>query len=98
MLGSRAFRNNIWNASRFVLMNLDEEPASIVGGELTLADRWIRSRLARITAELEAALDQYKFYEAAEKIYHFVWHEFCDWHIEMTKPSLQAGKMTRKAV
>jgi valyl-tRNA synthetase len=98
MLGYRAFVNKIWNASRFVLMNLDEEPASIVESELTLADRWIRSRLARITAELEAALDQYKFYEAAEKIYHFVWHEFCDWHIEMTKPSLQAGNRTTKAV
>jgi len=98
MLGYRAFVNKIWNASRFVLMNLDEEPAVIAESELTLADRWIHSRLARITAELEAALDQYKFYEAAEKIYQFVWHEFCDWYIEMAKPSLQAGNRTTKAM
>ncbi len=98
MLGYRAFVNKIWNASRFVLMNLDEEPAAVEERELTLADRWIRSRLAGVTAELEAALDQYKFYEAAEKIYYFVWHEFCDWYIEMAKPSLQAGNRTTKAV
>jgi valyl-tRNA synthetase len=98
MLGYKAFVNKIWNASRFVLMNLDEEPAAIAESELTLADRWIRSRLARITVELEAALDQYKFYEAAEKIYQFVWHEFCDWYIEMAKPSLQAGNRTTQAV
>ena len=98
MVGYRAFVNKIWNASRFVLMNLDEDAAAIKDNELTLADRWIRSRLAGITAELEAALDQYKFYEAAEKLYHFVWHEFCDWYIEMAKPSLQAGNKTTKAV
>jgi len=98
MAGYRAFVNKIWNASRFVLMNLDEEPGEIEETGLTLADRWIRSRLARITAELEASLEQYKFYEAAEKIYHFVWHEFCDWYIEMAKPSLQSGDRTTKGV
>jgi valyl-tRNA synthetase len=98
MMGYRAFVNKIWNASRFVLMNLGDAPAAIAESELTLADRWIRSRLAGITAELEAALDEYKFYEAAEKIYHFVWHEFCDWYIEMCKPSLQAGNRTTQAV
>jgi valyl-tRNA synthetase len=98
MQGYRAFVNKIWNASRFVLMNLDDDPAAAVESELTLADRWIRSRLAGITADLEAALEQYKFYEAAEKIYHFSWHEFCDWYIEMAKPSLQAGNRTTQAV
>jgi len=98
MMGYRAFVNKIWNASRFVLMNLDGAPGAVKESELTLADRWIRSRLAGITAELETALDEYKFYEAAEKIYHFVWHEFCDWYIEMSKPSLQAGNGTTKAV
>ena len=98
MAGYRAFVNKIWNASRFVLMNLDETVPEIEEGELSLADRWIRSRLAEVTASLEAALDQYKFYEAADTIYHFVWHEFCDWYIEMAKPGLQAGSGTTKAV
>jgi len=98
MAGYRAFVNKIWNASRFVLMNLEGGEGGIRKGELTLADRWILSRLSRITAELETALEQYKFYEAAEKIYHFVWHEFCDWYIELAKPDLKAGKATTKAV
>jgi valyl-tRNA synthetase len=98
MMGYRAFVNKIWNASRFVLLNLEDAPATVAGDALTLADRWILSRLAGITAELEAALDEYRFYEAAEKIYHFVWHEFCDWYIEMCKPNLQAGNRTTKAV
>jgi len=98
MMGYRAFVNKIWNASRFVLMNLEDAPAAVAENELTLADRWIRSRLAGITADVETALGEYKFYEAAEKIYHFVWHEFCDWYIEMCKPSLQAGNRTTKAV
>ncbi len=98
MLGYRAFANKIWNASRFVLMNLDEKDHVIKDNELTLADRWILSRLSGITADLEAALEQYKFYEAAEKLYHFTWHEFCDWYIEMAKPSLKAENGTTKAV
>jgi valyl-tRNA synthetase len=98
MAGYRAFANKIWNASRFVLMNLDGQEHTIEEKGLTLADRWILSRLAGITEELELALTQYKFYEAAEKLYHFVWHEFCDWYIEMAKPSLQAENKTTKAV
>ncbi len=98
MAGYRSFVNKIWNASRFVLINIDETEPVIQENDLTLPDRWIRSRLARITAELEAALEEYKFYEAAEKIYHFVWHEFCDWYIELAKPALQAGSGTAKAV
>jgi valyl-tRNA synthetase len=98
MAGYRSFVNKIWNASRFVLINLDETEAAVDENEPTLPDRWIRSRLARVTAELEGALEEYKFYEAAEKIYHFVWHEFCDWYIELVKPALQAGSGTAKAV
>jgi valyl-tRNA synthetase len=98
MQGYRAFANKIWNASRFVLMNLDEGAPAIDAQEMTLADHWVLSRLSGITADLESALEQYKFYEAAEKIYHFVWHEFCDWYIEMAKPSLQQGNKTTKAV
>ena len=98
MLGYRAFANKIWNASRFVLMNLEGEKAGLNEAELTLADRWIRSRLTRIIEEVNDALEKYKFYEAADKVYHFIWHEFCDWYIELVKPALKAGNKTSKAV
>jgi len=98
MAGYRAFANKIWNASRFALMNLEGDIQGIKDEELTLGDRWIRSRLVKIIQELEEALDQYKFYEAADKIYHFIWHEFCDWYIELVKPSLRKGNKTSMAV
>ncbi len=98
MAGYRAFANKIWNASRFVLMSLESDKFKTKEDELTLADKWIRSRLADITAELNEALEQYKFYEAADKIYHFIWHEFCDWYIELVKPGLKAGNKTSEAV
>ena len=98
MAGYRAFANKIWNASRFVLISLGSEKSRVYEKELTLADRWIRSRLAEITADLDQALEQYKFYEAADRIYHFIWHEFCDWYIELVKPSLKAGNRTTEAV
>jgi len=98
MSGYRSFANKIWNAARFVLMNLGEKDHVIKENELTLADRWILSRLSGITRDLEAALEQYKFYEAAEILYHFTWHEFCDWYIEMAKPSLKVENETTKAV
>jgi len=98
MAGYRAFVNKIWNASRFVLMNLEKEDLKINEEDLTLADRWIRSRLAKAISDVDSALEEYKFYEAADKIYHFVWHEFCDWYIELAKPSLQQGNQTSLAV
>jgi valyl-tRNA synthetase len=98
MAGYQAFANKIWNASRFVLMNLKTEKPAIREDELTLADRWIRSRLASVTTALESSLRQYKFYEAADLLYHFVWHEFCDWYIEFAKVGLREGKATTEAV
>ncbi|HPW17206.1 MAG TPA: valine--tRNA ligase [Candidatus Aminicenantes bacterium] len=98
MAGYRAFANKIWNASRFVLMNLGDGRAEARESELTLADRWIRSRLAAVTDALTAALEQYKFYEAADLLYHFVWHEFCDWYVEAAKVGLRAGNRTTEAV
>ena len=98
MAGYRAFVNKIWNASRFVLINWQEEDLEVNEEELTLADRWIRSRLTQAIADMNAALEEYKFYEAADKIYHFVWHEFCDWYIELVKPSLKQGSRTSLAV
>jgi valyl-tRNA synthetase len=98
MAGYRAFVNKIWNASRFALINLQDGDLEIREEELTLADRWIRSRLTQAIADMNAALEEYKFYEAADKIYHFVWHEFCDWYIELVKPSLKQGNRTSLAV
>jgi valyl-tRNA synthetase len=98
MAGYRAFVNKIWNAARFVLINLEENELILKEEELTLADRWIRSRVTRAIADMNDALEEYKFYEAADKIYHFVWHEFCDWYIELVKPSLKQGNRTSMAV
>jgi len=98
MAGYQAFANKIWNAARFVLMNLKAGLPEIKPEELTLADRWIRSRLSRVTSDLNSSLEGYKFYEAADRIYHFVWHEFCDWYIELSKVSLREGNRTSEAV
>ncbi len=98
MAGYRAFVNKIWNASRFALINLQEGELELKEKELTLADRWIRSRLTKAVGDMNSALTEYKFYEAADKIYHFVWHEFCDWYIELVKPSLNQGNRTSLAV
>jgi valyl-tRNA synthetase len=98
MAGYRAFVNKIWNASRFVLMNLNDVNLNVKEEDLTLADRWIRSRLSKAIDDMDSSLDDYKFYEAADKIYHFIWHEFCDWYIELVKPSLEQGNQTSLAV
>jgi len=98
MAGYQAFANKIWNASRFVLMNLKPGRPEVKASELTLADRWVRSRLAAVTADLTTSLEQYKFYEAADLVYHFVWHEFCDWYVESAKVGLRAGNRTTEAV
>jgi valyl-tRNA synthetase len=98
--GYRNFINKLWNASRFALMNLDGYDPERFEAQLaqgpksdlfTLADRWILSRLARVSAEVDAALDGFRFSDAANAIYHFVWHELCDWYIEMAKPTLHVS-------
>jgi valyl-tRNA synthetase len=98
MAGYQAFANKIWNASRFVLMNLGETPAEVRESELSLADRWIRSRTNAAIEALTRSLEQYKFYEAADLVYHFIWHEFCDWYIEFAKVGLREGNRTTEAV
>jgi valyl-tRNA synthetase len=99
MAGYQAFANKIWNAARFVLMNLEGESGPAAAAEPTLADRWVRSRLSAVTAEVSTSLEGYKFYEAADTIYHFVWHEFCDWYLELAKVGLAAGNAaTRTAL
>src|SRR5262249_29318457 len=91
--GYRAFANKIWNAARFVFMNLDRagEGASLTSGapeqELTrLENRWIMSRLHRVAGEVNEDLAPYRFDEAANTIYKFFWGEFCDWYLEIIKP------------
>ncbi|MDY0087308.1 MAG: valine--tRNA ligase [Coriobacteriia bacterium] len=88
---SRNFANKIWNASRFVLMNLDEH---FVPGEpevTTVADAWILSRLADLASQVDEHITTYQFGEAARALYDFFWNEFCDWYIELSKGRLFAG-------
>ncbi len=109
ILSYRAFANKIWNAARFVFMNLEKYEAAggatlealaspdlrasapfAVKGEVALVDRWIFSRLARATAQVNDALEHFRFHEAAHVVYHFFWGDFCDWYIEWVKPELNS--------
>jgi len=86
----RNFANKIWNLSRFILRNMDnfEEPKTFKAKEFTLADAWIMSRLQEIINKVETALEKYRLNEAAVSIYNFLWHEFCDWYVEISKINL----------
>jgi len=100
--GYRNFANKIWNASRFVLMNLEQDfipNTELVTTETPLADRWILSRVHSVTKDVQAALTEYRFNDAASSLYQFIWHEYCDWYLELSKPSLnqEKGSPTRKA-
>ena len=86
--GYRHFINKLWNATRFALMHLDHGYQETDLQSLSLPDKWILSRLQQATADVTAALDSYRFNEAAGAIYNFVWHEFCDWYLEAIKPAL----------
>ena len=89
--GYKYFVNKVWNAARFALMNLEDFPKDvpcISREEESLPDRWIKSRLNRITADEIKHLDEYRFNDAAADIYQFIWHEFCDWYLELIKPIL----------
>jgi valyl-tRNA synthetase len=98
--GYRAFANKVWNAARFMFMNVDRlsDPAMPMWGQPTLGvehftretleDRWILSRFNRVTKDVNEALHTYRFHEAANRIYDFFWGEFCDWYLELIKPRL----------
>ncbi|MDP9192623.1 MAG: valine--tRNA ligase [Acidobacteriota bacterium] len=89
--GYSAFVNKIWNASRFAMMHIDVElkhAGSIERDNLKTVERWILSRLNAVTREVNKQLSLFRFDEAANAIYQFFWHEFCDWYIEMAKPVL----------
>ena len=90
----RNFANKLWNATRFLLMNLDGyAPAPVVLTELPTEDRWIISRLATTTTAVTDALEAFRFAEVARLLYDFTWTEFCDWYVEMSKGRLQDPAM-----
>lgn len=98
--GYRHFINKIWNAAKFII-KFDAEwktkdPYSY-GGELDIASRWILSRLAATASEVNKNLGHYRFNDAAGCIYHFIWHEFCDWYLEIEKPALYQDNGQEKA-
>ena len=107
--GYRNFANKIWNAARFMFMNMDRigvarapSPAEVGGQGVTgfkaqtLEDRWILSRFNGVVAYVDEALEEYRFHEAANRIYDFFWGEFCDWYIELIKPRLMADQGAKK--
>jgi valyl-tRNA synthetase len=100
--GYRNFANKIWNASRFVFMNLDDDfspNAEFLTVNSSLADRWILSRLSSVTDNVQSALADYRFNDIASTLYHFIWHEYCDWYLELSKPVLyeEKGSASRQA-
>ncbi len=99
---SRNFANKIWNAARFILMNLDEnEPAPHIPENLALEDKWILSQFNSLTKEVTDNLDKFELGIAVQKLYDFIWDLFCDWFIELAKIRLQKGgeeAKTAKAV
>jgi valyl-tRNA synthetase len=99
MKGYSAFANKVWNAARFILMNLRDSDAAVdpetiddllrTGrAAMPIEDLWILDRLNRLSGEMSEALDKFRFHEASSLIYQFFWHEFCDWYIELVKPVL----------
>ena len=102
----RAFANKIWNAARFLFMSREKvgvpawvppadgcyKPVAGPNGDISLEDRWIFSRLSQIAREMSAAWEAFRFHEAAHVIYHFFWHEFCDWYLELKKLSFETAQ------
>src|SRR5271163_1863772 len=116
LLGARSFANKIWNAARFLFVNLDKFEAGGTGieelaapavragapyafeGAVPLIDGWLFSRLAGIAEQVNEALANYRFHEAAQGVYQFFWGDFCDWYIEWVKPELQNSNRERAVV
>jgi len=97
--GYRNFINKIWNAARFVFMNLDDGKfPSIEESDLTLADRWIMTRVGQVAEQVADRFQKYEFNDAASISYQFVWHEFCDWYLEIAKLELYSKDPKRIGV
>lgn len=95
--GYRHFCNKLWNASRFILTNLEDytpNPKSQISNSkcLSLADRWILTRLNQVIEKVTEGLNSYHFNESAQILYDFVWHEYCDWYLELVKPQLSGQR------
>lgn len=88
MEGFRNFCNKLWNAARYVLMNTEAFEPNRETPTLSLADRWIRSQLQKVITETSRSIEQYRFDHAAQTLYDFVWNEYCDWYLELSKPVL----------
>ncbi|MDE3035172.1 MAG: valine--tRNA ligase, partial [Nitrospirota bacterium] len=86
--GYRNFANKIWNVARFILMHLDGPRTPTPLADRSFPDRWIMSRLNHTIGAVNASLEQYRFDQAASQLYQFIWHEYCDWYVELVKPSL----------
>ncbi len=88
MEGYRAFANKLWNASRYVLLQIEEKPNKPDFSKLSLWDKWILREAGIVSLKINEALENFKFYEASDSIYHFVWHSYCDWYVEAAKATL----------
>jgi len=86
--GYRHFVNKLWNASRFAFMHITVKDTQIDPKKLSLNEKWILSRCAQTSLDVKQGIENYRFNEAASAIYQFVWHEFCDWFLEIAKPAL----------
>lgn len=97
--GYRHFVNKLWNASRFTLMNLPENPPEPVNLDQIegLHHTWLLHRLEEVKTDTDAALESYRFNDAAQILYKFLWNEFCDWYLELIKPDMQEGNPRKNA-
>ncbi len=92
--GYRNFCNKLWNATRFVLMNVEGhtlQPSAELQPEYSFVDRWVLSEFSRLTSNVERGFKEFRFDNIANSIYHFVWDEYCDWYVELAKVQLQHG-------
>jgi valyl-tRNA synthetase len=97
--GSRNFCNKLWNATRFALLNGATTDGPLPEpGQLSTVDRWILSRLQRVTAEVDEQFERFEFAKVADALYHFAWDEVCDWYLELAKPVIGESAATRRVL